>query len=545
MSDQNTPPGPQFPGQGGPQYPGAGGPQFQPQQAPYQNQPQGQPYQQQGPPPNAPYEQMQMGGEWQPEPPKKKRGKLIPIVAALAMVVVVAGGGIFAYGKLNGGGQPDAVLPGTAIGYLRVDLNPSAGQKLAALRFLMKFPSAKDKLKLTGDKDDLRQKLFEALKSNDDSGDLKNIDYAKDVEPWMGDRVGIAVVPAADAKKDPSIVFAVQSKDDEAAGKALDKGSKPNEKVGRAFTDGYMIVSETQAEVDAAVTATKSAPLADNAKYKADLEKLGEPGFATLWADFAGIAKLAGDKAPVKLGPIGEGSMAAALRFDAQYVELKGIVRSDQEIVAKATDASELVTKLPDTTAAAISVSGVDSSIDNVWKTLEKSGEMGELVQGFAEQTGLKLPDDLKNLLGKNLSVVVDKDSAAGPKIAARLETDPAKAEPVLEKLTTLLQQRSPVQVPLETAKDGDTLVVSTDKEYAAKVLQGGNLGASESFKLALPDVSGATGIAYVDFDGANGIMESLGQKSSADIKALRSAGMVARNTGNFEGEFTLRVVAK
>jgi hypothetical protein len=541
MSDQNTPPGPQFPGQGGPQYQGAGGPQqpqFQPQQQPY---PQQQaPYQQ----PNAPYEQVQVGDGWQQEPPKKKRGKLIPVIAALAMVVVVAGGGIFAYGKLNGGKQPDAVLPGTAIGYLRVDLNPSAGQKLAALRFLMKFPSAKDKLKLTGDKDDLRQKIFEAIKSNDDSGDLKDVDYAQDIKPWMGDRIGLAVLPAAEGTKEPSIVFAVESKDDEAAAKALDKGSKPDEKAGRAFSDGYLLVGETQAEVDSAVAAAKNGVLADNEKYKADLAKLGEPGFATLWADFAGVAKLAGDKAPVKANPVGNGSVAAALRFDAQYVELKGIARSDQELVAKASDASELVTKLPGTTAAAVSVSGVDSSIDALWKNLEK-GEIGDLVQGFSEQTGLKLPDDLKNLLGKNLSVVVDKDASAGPKIAARFETDPAKAEPVVEKLTTLLRQQSPVQVPIETAKDGDTLVVSTDKEYAATVLESGNLGDSENFKVALPDVKGATGIVYVDFDNANGVLEAMGEKTSPDVKAIRSAGLVARNTGNFEGEFTLRVVAK
>ncbi len=521
MSDQNTPPGPQFPGQGGSQYP--------PQNFA----------------PNAPYEQVQVGGgTWQPEAPKPKRGKLIPIVAALAMVLVVAGGGIFAYGKLNGGKQPDTVLPGTAIGYLRVDLNPSAGQKLAALRFLMKFPSAKDKLKLTGDKDDLRQKLFEAIKADDD--DLKDVDYAKDVEPWLGDRIGLAALPAIDAKKkEPSLVFAVQVKDEKAATKAMEKGVKEPDDSAYAFTDGYMVVAETQAELDSALAAAKTSPLAENTQYQADLEKLGEPGFATLWADFAGLTKAVGSMGPAKVDPIGNGSMAAALRFDAQYVELKGFVRSDQEIVAKAADASELVTKLPDTTAAAISLSGVDSSIDTVWKSLGKSGEFGDLVQGFAEQTGLKLPDDLKALLGKNLSLVVDKDASAGPKIAARLETDPAKAEPVIAKLTKLLQRESPVQVPIETAKDGDTLVVSTDKEYAGKVLENGNLGGSESFKAALPDVSGATGIAYVDFDGVTSVMEAMGEKANADLKALRSAGMVARNTGNFEGEFTLRVVAK
>ncbi|GAA0615421.1 DUF3352 domain-containing protein [Kribbella sandramycini] len=541
MSDQFNPPGPQSQGPGGQQYPGN-----QPQ-PPYQGQQPGQP-QFQGQPPyqgEQSFEQLQFGAQGQQPPAKKPRGKLIPIIAALAMVLVVAGGGIFAYGKLNGGKQPDAVLPGTAIGFLRVDLNPSAGQKLAALRFLMKFPSAKDKLKLTGEKDDLHQKLFEAIKSSS-GDDLAEVDYAKDVKPWLGDRIGAAVLPTADGQKEPPVVIAVQVKDEKAAAKGMDKLlAKETEKPGRAFHEDYMILADKQADVDAAIATAKTNPLTNNAKYTDDLKKLGEPGFATVWADVKGLSALAGEFGPAKVDPVGEGTVAAALRFDAQYVEVKGIVKADQEVVAKSADAGELFTKLPDTTTAAMTVSGVDTSIDTLWKQLEKSGELGEMVKGFGSASGLTLPDDLKNLLGKNLSLVVDKDASAGPKFAARLETDPAKAEPVLKKLTTLMQQQAPVQVPLVTAKDGDTLVVSTDQAYAGQVLQGGNLGATENFKVALPDVQGATMLGYVDFTAAADIMEALDEKPNADVQALRSAGIVARNTGNFEGDFTLRVVAK
>ena len=159
--------------------------------------------------------------QWQPEP-KKKRGKVIPLIAALAMVLVVAGGGIFAYGKLKGGDQPAAVLPGTAVAYARVDLNPSAGQKVAAIRFLMKFPSVKDKLGLTGEKDDLRQKLFEQIKKYA-GDDLADVDYDKDVKPWLGERAGIAALPPADGKDDPVVVVAVQVKNEGEATKGLDK----------------------------------------------------------------------------------------------------------------------------------------------------------------------------------------------------------------------------------------------------------------------------------------------------------------------------------
>ena len=149
----------------------------------------------------------------------------------------------------------------------------------------------------------------------------------------------------------------------------------------------------------------------------------------------------------------------------------------------------------------------------------------------------------LKTLAGKNLSVSIDKDTADGPKIAARMETDPAKAEPVVQKLTSLLRQRSSANIPIETAKDGDTLVVSTSKDYAETVLKGGNLGGTENFKQALPDTKGAVMIGYVDFEAAGALSDRFSEDK--DLAALRSAGIVTRSTGDGEAEISLRVVAK
>jgi len=565
--------GPQYGGsqQGGPQQaasqqgaPQQGGPhQGGPQQGGSQYggpQPGGTQYAQGGPQygqaGQSSYEQLHIGGQppqgpgfgqpqWQPEQQRKKRGKLIPIVAALAMVLVVAGGGIFAYGKLAGGKQPADVLPGTAVAYARIDLNPSAGQKVAAIRFLMKFPSVKDKLALTGDKDDLRQKLFEQIKKSA-GDDLAAVDYDKDIKPWLGDRAGFAALPPADGKDDPDVVIAVQVKDEGAATKGLDKlMANEDKKPGRAFSNGYVLLSDDQATVDSAVAAAKDNPLTKNAKYSADMDKLGEQGFVSAWTDMKGLASISGKVGSGQLAGLGDATMAVALRFDSSYVEIKGIGHGDQSIKVNGADAGDLVSKLPDSTAAAIAVSGGDTLVDTAWQQLQKAGgdNFKPLVDQFAEQTGLALPDDLKSLLGKNLAVAMDKDSADGPKIAARMETDPAKAEPVIQKLTTLLHERSSANIPIETAKDDDTVVVSTSKDYAEQVLKGGNLGGSENFKQALPDTKGAVMIGYVDFQAASSVSERFG--SDKDLAALRSAGIVTRSTGDGQAEFSLRVVAK
>jgi hypothetical protein len=483
--------------------------------------------------------------QWQPEP-KKKRGKLIPIIAALAMVLVVAGGGIFAYAKLGGGGkQPADVLPGTAVGYARVDLNPSAGQKVNALRFLMKFPSVKDNLGLTSDQDDLRQKLFEQIKKSA-GGDLADIDYDKDVKPWLGDRAGFATLPPAEGKSAPVLVVAVQIKDQDAANKGMDKLlAKQDNKLGRAFTDGYMIIGNDQATVDSAVAAAKDSPLSQNAKYKADMDKLGEQGFVSGWADLKAIASMSGKVPDGQLAGLGDATGAVALRFDSSYVELKGIAHGDKSIKVGSADAGDLVTKLPDSTAGALAISGGDSMIDAVWQQVQKTGgeNLQPMIDKITAETGLKLPDDLKTLAGKNLAVAVDKDTTNGPKVAVRMETDPAKAEPVVQKLTTLLHERSSENIPIETAKDSDTLVVATNKDYAEQVLKGGSLGSTDGFKQALPDTKGAVMVGYVDFAALGSLSGRVSENK--DVAALKSAGVVARSTGDGEAEYTLRVVAK
>ncbi|TDD30339.1 DUF3352 domain-containing protein [Kribbella turkmenica] len=556
-------PGPQY-GQPGPQHPGPQyggqpqqpGPQYvgQPQQPgpQYVGQPQyGQPGGQSA------YEQLHVGRQppqgpgngpgqrqWQPAP-KKKRGKLVPLIAALAMVLVVAGGGIFAYGKLNGGKQPAAVLPGNAIAYARVDLNPSAGQKVAAIRFMLKFPSVKENLGLTGEQDDLRQKLFESIKKYA-GDDLADVDYENDVKPWLGERAGLAALPAADGGDEPDVVVAVEVKNEDEATKGLDKlFATEDEKPGRAFSNGYVLLGDDQAVVDQAVATSKDNPLEKNARFSADMDALGEQGFASVWADMKGIAGISGKVRSEQLAGISDASMAAALRFDASYVELKGIVHGDRSTKVDGADAGELIGQLPDTTAAALAVSGGENLVDTMWKQLEKASNSNiqELTEGITEETGLKLPDDLKILLGRNLAVAIDKNAGNGPKIAARMKTDPAKAEPVVEKLTTLLRRKAEADIPIETAKDGDSLVVATDQSYAEQVLTGGNLGGTENFTQALPDTKGAVAIGYLDFEAAGSLSKRF--SSDKDLSALRTGGYVVRSTDNGEAEFSLRVVAK
>ncbi len=176
----------------------------------------------------------------------------------------------------------------TAVAYARIDLNPSAGQRVAALRFLMKFPSAKEKIGLTSDNDDLRQKLFDLIKK-DAGDDLADVDFEKDIKPWLGDRAGVAAVPSDGDKVEP--VVAVQVKDEGKATKGLDKlFAKEDDAPKRAFAEGYVLLADEQSALDSAVAASKGSSLEDNDKFDKDMSALGEQGFASFWADTKGLA---------------------------------------------------------------------------------------------------------------------------------------------------------------------------------------------------------------------------------------------------------------
>src|SRR3954451_2220506 len=113
--------------------------------------------------------------------------KLLVNVAAIASVlaVVVAGGGaIVVYRTLSGGGpQPDKYAPASTFAFAKVDLDPSAGQKIAAYRFAHKFPSSVTKK--TKSIDDMRDHVLQMLFKDSDN---PQIDYDHDVKPWLGAR---------------------------------------------------------------------------------------------------------------------------------------------------------------------------------------------------------------------------------------------------------------------------------------------------------------------------------------------------------------------
>ena len=554
--------------QGQPQYGQPAGQYGQPQAQPQYGQPAGQygqpqyGYQQQAAysaQPSWAQGSEAIGGGQAQQQPRKRPGWLLPAIAAL-IVALLGGGGYFAVNLLSGGGaQPQDVLPGNAIGYMRIDLDPAANQKLALFNIGRKFTVTKDSF--SGD--DPRQAVIDLLQRANGT----NADFAKDVEPWLGHRAGIAFLAPEKGKSEPEVVAAVQVTDQDAAREGIAKLSEDGDKTAMAFRDDYVLLGSNQKVVDQAAAAEST--LAQNADFTGDMSALGEPGVLSFWMDLDEVAKIAQSSGQLsrqeqaQLKQIEGARMIGALRFGDDYAELAGVVRGAKNMTT-AEPAGAQLTGLPASTVGALSISGLGEILNQQWSELVKMAPADATGQTFEQQlaqfqqaTGLRLPQDLVTLLGKNVTVALDERGLNGqvPNVGVRLATDPQAAQQVVAKLERLITQLSANSTttttttttsnpaPIFKASGDGTYVIASSQQYANQLAQSGTLGESETFQAAIPDAANATFALFVDLDKIENLyLQNLQGDDRANAQVLRAVGL-SGSMSDDQANFSLRVL--
>ncbi|MFL6240402.1 MAG: DUF3352 domain-containing protein [Actinomycetes bacterium] len=226
-----------------------------------------------------------------PPPRAPQLKKLLANIAAIASViaVVIAGGGaVVAYRTLAGGGpQPEKYAPGSTFAFAKVDLDPSAGEKVAVYRFARKFPAGVTKrLK---NSDDLRDRLLRMVFKN--SSD-PHIDYDKDIKPWLGARVGVAgFVDAADK---PQALGIVAVHDEAEARKSLTRLHNDNSSFAYDVKNDYALLAQSQDVITSAEHQLAKGNLEKQATFHNDLQRLGGGQIITAWADLDRTQHVAG-----------------------------------------------------------------------------------------------------------------------------------------------------------------------------------------------------------------------------------------------------------
>lgn len=471
--------------------------------------------------------------------------------ALIAGGVLAAGGiaaGAWAVTSLMSGGQAaSGAVPASAVGFVSLDLDPSAGQKIEAIRILNKFPAVKDELGLDS-RDDLRRWMFDQVREDG----CAELDYAKDVEPWIGDRLALAAVP--DREKGALPMVALQVSDEEAAAAAMTKLSAcvddvdkaRTERTGVAFVGDYMVLAETQGQADRFAGAAAEDALADDAQFQKWTEAVGDPGIVTMYlsadapkalrelergwvADDPGAAPPAGSR----LDGFGESfrGMAGVLRFRDGGVEAELVGQGlPGALDGFAGVGPGPVAELPDSTAVALSVGLPDGWLQRYLDTMNETAGQDAVDQLLAEAeaaTGLELPQDAETLLGDGLALTVDSsldagamaDPAALP-VGLRIEGDPQRIMPVLDKLRASL---GPAGDMLEVQEGDGALALGLDPAYLDRLLAGGDLGQSDAFTRAVPQADKASGVVFVDFDAGDGWAQRLAETLSGGDPEARA----------------------
>src|SRR6476661_3004635 len=212
--------------------------------------------------------------EYSPQPEPRKSWGVVAIVASVVVVVLVVAGGFAAWRWFSGAGpRPAEVLPASTFGLVTVDLDPSGGQKVEAIKTLRKFPSFRDQVGLKPDSDPLKRLFDEAQKD----GNCKDLDYERDVKSWIGQRLGFGGVEV-DGKARPVAALQVSDADNAKTGfprlaKCLEMSD-----YGWTLTDDYIVISDTTALAKQIVAAGKKAPLSENADFQKWTDEAGGAG---------------------------------------------------------------------------------------------------------------------------------------------------------------------------------------------------------------------------------------------------------------------------
>lgn len=526
---------------------------------------------------------------------RRTRAPWVVGAAALGLVGAAAAG--WAASQLLGGGEgPATAVPAIAVGYVAVDLDPAAAQKVEALRIAKKFPALADELDLDV-RDDLRRWLFDERFAEVGCG----LEYDTEVAPWVGDRFAVAAVPDADGAASPLMVLAVEDREsaertvreveecvnaaEESVGGTPDGAAGPavDEPVGVAFVGDYLLVAETQTDADSLAAAAEAAPLADDPTFEEWMDAVGEPGVVTAYVakdaprlltgtvsrmqeDLVdGMAgELGGDPrgdlgslgdAP-RLGAVAEKSqelwkdfdgMAAVVRFADGALELEAVGRGLPGGAAEPTGPA--LGDLPATTAAAFTFSLADGWFEDVADALVGVLSAGEPEEefwaGLEAGTGLDLPGDVERLLGDGLSLSVDSSldpgaASAGPgqlpevPMALRIAGDTGEIRNVLDRVLALA---GPLAGEVVVEESDGQVTVGLDRGYVERVLTEGGLADQEAFRAVVPEADRATSALFVGFDADGWATRLAGDdaEARANLEPLDALGLSAWRDGDVQ----------
>lgn len=458
-----------------------------------------------------------------PEPSGRGKGRAGLVVGGTVAALLVGGGAFAAWQLLAAKGPaPEEALPASTVAVVTVDMDPSAGQKVSALRTFRKFPALKDELGIKDD-DDLRRAIFEKAQ---ESGECEGLSYEDGIEPWLGKRAAFAVVDLGEDTPSPAIVVQVNDADEARTGvqRLIEKCGDPGEDFGFTVTDDFLIASDSEAHAKKIASTGAEKPLSDAASYQQWSEEIGDAGVINFYVGKRAAEYLL-DLGPQELDGVGPAEAEAMKEALDEFEGLAGTVRFADEGVELAVASGGLdnyvadapvgaqVGDLPADTALVL---GFGVPKDLAKQVLDQLGKaMGPELEAQLAQVeaefGLALPQDVQTLLGEGVTVSVGGDapksltairSVTEVPVGLTIQGDPAKIRGVVGKLEKG-SGAGLADLGVATRDDDDTVAFASSDGYANSLLEEGGLGDARQFTEVVPEAGDSSSILFVDFNSA------------------------------------------
>lgn len=478
-----------------------------------------------------------------PPPPERSKRRPLAWLIGGFLVVALAGGGAWAWTALSGGGtQPEDVLPASTVAYGRLDLDPSATQKIQAIRLLRSLPAFREGSGIDSDKVDLREVLVEQMFGN-------CVDFHKDVTPWLGKRLGFGVVDQ------DSIVLALQVTDEPKARKGIrqfDDCSKTSHG-GLAFLDGYALVTEKRSDASHFAREAATKPLAQAADFTKAMADLGDPGLASIWvspqraAAVPGLVSALGNGFGIPRDELAKGlkkggNFAIAIRADHSRLALHGQSSAKTTFVDDVAGVS--IGSLPKSAVAVAGWATPDGALGSSFRAGFERGfrsasnhpTRDELKQ-FRSTFGFDPSDTTIRLLSASPTLVVGSDGLGraaairGPEdvkkldVSLRVQGSPTKLAGLLKKLRVFIDEISGIPLNVHATEDGAEI---STREHPAT---GSGLDTTGSYRsLSLPH-GRPLAFLYLDFDALRPIIDAWNLDNEDELldnlAPLRAFGLV------------------
>ncbi len=324
--------------------------------------------------------------------------------------------------------------------------------------------------------DDLGGLIVEELEITA-SDDGEPVDFAKEVQPWLGEKAGIAFA-SLDGEGDPTeMVIGVESTDAEATQDFIDtqaeQSKEPYEDVSYegvdfkltgsdetavGLVDDTLLIGEDEAVFKKAIDASSGESLADEAGFEDAIANASEGSLADAYVDVGGLLEQSDDE----IDPQAREALESAGIDPSEATAVASVIPGSDQIEVDLSsdlggeqppsgDVSELLGSLPGDSFAAFAAAGFGEQLKEAIDELDKSGISGELPPNQLKSTLKAMGIDLDKIADslEDAAIFAQGDSEASLGGALVLTSSSNEAAKTAANLGTLLRN---TQTPGVTA---------------------------------------------------------------------------------------------